>query len=521
MVWRIVKKELLVNLLSLRFALGLVITTALMGLVGYVLMEDYVQRRQRYLENVQRHEEQLKNFKVYSVIQVHADIPPSPLSIFSRPLRELSSSARVSPYRLPSLVDGEAGAYGIGLEGQRPATSNPLLRVFSTIDLTFVIYSFLSLLAVLLVFDSFSGEKELGTLPLIMACPVGRLQVLAGKFLGALISVAVPLALGFLAVLLMWSLSPSIALDREVWDGVGAIFLVSLLFLAGFIALGLFLSLCAEESSQALVVLLMAWVAIAVAIPQGGSYLAQYARPQVSRARFAEEMERALKEFYQDYEKIEYEQKGGWWHNNTSDLEGQQLLATTEEEMHNLVRAHRERAPLRFRYAEERYRAAEAYERELRQWGKLREALVSLSLSELYQNVVRALAATDTESYDRVLAQTRRYRGELVDYLRPKAGTPQWFTRLPEYPDLFSSEENVAYWRKLQEEGGWGLVQEKVLNWERIAPLDLSDMPRLRVEYPGVGERLERVMGKVLLMVGFAALFLGLAARQVLRYAMR
>ena len=522
MIWRIVRKELLVNLLSARFALGLVITVAMMGIVGYVLMGEYAQQRQEYIERVQSHRDALKSFKVYSVVETHVDVPPSPLSIFSRRHKDLPASAKVSPYHIPSLVGGETGATTIALDRDaKPPTDNPLLRIFSTIDLAFVISTLLSLFALLLVFDSFSGEREQGTLPMIMACPVGRLELLAGKFLGALITLSVPLGLGFLTVLLMWSLSPVIELDAAAWTGIGAIFLVSLTFLAGFAGLGLLVSLRVQESASGLMYLLLAWVVIVVAIPEGGGYLAQYARPQVSRQRFVEGVEKAQQEFYRKFSEIGHQQKGGWTYSSSGDFGGRTLLATTEEEMLNLVETHKKRVPLKFRFAEDRYRVVEEYEQSLRRWLRLQGTLVAPSLSGLYRKVVQALAATDVESYDQVLRQLRRYRADLVDYLRPKIGTPEWFTRMPDHPELFATEENVARWRKLEAEKGWGAVEERYFNWERIEPLDLSGMPRLRVEYPDLAERVEGVTGDILLLVGMAVLLLGLAWRQALRYAVR
>ena len=56
----IVRKELLVNLLSLRFLVGLVIVLVMMGLVGYVLTEDYAARYQTYLADVQAHRQALE-----------------------------------------------------------------------------------------------------------------------------------------------------------------------------------------------------------------------------------------------------------------------------------------------------------------------------------------------------------------------------------------------------------------------------------------------------------------------------
>jgi ABC-type Na+ efflux pump permease subunit len=84
MIWHIVRKELLVNLQSLRFLIGLVVSALMMGIVGYVLVGDYAARVQKYVADVQEHRETLAQTKVYSMVAVVVDIPPSPLSVFSR-----------------------------------------------------------------------------------------------------------------------------------------------------------------------------------------------------------------------------------------------------------------------------------------------------------------------------------------------------------------------------------------------------------------------------------------------------
>jgi len=80
------------------------------------------------------------------------------------------------------------------------------------------------------------------------------------------------------------------------------------------------------------------------------------------------------------------------------------------------------------------------------------------------------------------------------------------------------TEENVKYWMKLAEKEGVGILFAKILNWDRITPLDLSDMPRPQVRCPDLAERVVGVTTDALLLVGITGLFLGLATMKVLRY---
>ena len=525
MIWRIVRKELLENLLSLRFALGLAVVLAMMGIVGYVLLGDYVSRWQTYIADVQRHREELEEVKVYSTIEVTVDFPPSPLSIFSRGARDLPTSIGVSPYRVPSLMEGGTGgsAVSIHIWGTSKRPENPFLRIFNAIDLSFVVRVIFSLFAVLLVFDSFSGEREQGTLSMIMSCPVGRLEVLAGKFIGACTTMAIPLALGFLMVLILWSVSPEVEINAKTWKGGGLLFLSSLLYLAGFIALGLLVSLCVHDSSAGLMYLLLIWVVVAVVLPEGGGYLAHYARPQDSRQQILEAAENAWEEYSGEYEKIrdQHPQKSGWWGASTDDTGADRFIGISLEEMENRVAFNKKAYPMKFRYAEKKARIFERYEGELRRWRQLRGHLLRASFCNLYGNIVQSIAGTGMETYELALDGARHYRKDLVAFLLPKVGLPELVTRVHHYPDTQVNEENRRYWDELDAEKGKGYVQENIMNWDRMAPLDLSALPLPRIVYPELGARMAQARLDILLLVAFAVLPLGLAGWRVLHYRVR
>jgi ABC-type transport system involved in multi-copper enzyme maturation permease subunit len=517
MIRHIVRKELLVNLLSLRFVIGLVVAVLMMGLVGYILTEDYAARNQTYLSDVQEHQRAVEQTKVYSMLEVVADIPPSPISVFSRGTKDFPTSIRISPYHIPSLIDESGGSANISLAGASNRRYNPLLKVFTSIDLSFVIVMILSLLAILLVFDSFSGEREQGTLKLALSSSIGRVQLLAGKFLGALVTLAIPLTLGFLEIILLWSLSPKVSLDASNWIGIALVYLSSFAFLSGFLALGLFVSLFAKESSSGLTYLLLAWVVVAIVIPAGGEYLAEYFRPEEIRETVLREAEQAAREFSKSYSSLDYHPKSDWDNANWTIFGGESLLGITKEEVYNRVEFNKKAFPMKFRFAEERYRVVENYAGALRTWSRLRDNLMRPSLCVLYRNIVQAIAGTDIRSFEAVVQRARFYREALMAYLRPKVGTPELFTRALEYPDVQPTDENRKYWQDLIDKKGERAV-EKILSWDRVAPLDLSMMPPPHVGFSGLGQRIRNVVGDGLLLVGAIALFLILAIWRVLHY---
>jgi len=107
----------------MRFLAGLVVSALMMGIVGYVLVEDYAARVQQYIADVQAHRESLAQTKVYSMVAVVVDIPPSPLSVFSRGSQDLPTSVSVSPYHVPSAADESGGGATISLHGCFPQST--------------------------------------------------------------------------------------------------------------------------------------------------------------------------------------------------------------------------------------------------------------------------------------------------------------------------------------------------------------------------------------------------------------
>ncbi len=517
MILHILRKELLVNLLSMRFLVGLIVSVLMMGIVGYVLVEDYAARYQTYLSNLQVHEQALAHTKVYSMVQWVVDIPPSPLSVFSRQTKDLPTSIHVSPYHIPSLIDEGEGSGTIDLSGTGNRPYNPLLKIFTSIDLSFVISVILSLFAVLLIFDSFSGEHEQGTMKLLLSSSTGRVHLVIGKFLGALLTLAIPLTIGFLEVMILWILHPGLSLNASAWAGAGLIYFFSLVFLSSFLALALFLSLYAKESSSCLMYLLLGWVVVAILIPQGAEYAAEFLRPADLREKMLGDADQARTAYLKSYSDFEYRQKSGWNNVSIDPFGGEQMLGITQEEAYNRVEFTRKILPLKFRFAEERYRVVESYASALTRWSNIRDNLTRPSLCVLYGNIVQAIAGTNVSGFDDAVRYARFYRGAMMAYLGPKMSTPEWFTRVFEYPDLQPTDRNMKYWQSLIEKQGERAV-EKILSWDRIAPLDLGSMPPPHFDVSSPAERMGSAMIDGMVLMGCTALFLCLSIWRIGRY---
>ena len=199
MYWTIAKKEFLSNLLNFRFVAGFILCFLLATLSAWIVTADYAERIADYSDAVKKHKEQLENAKVYSEVQVTLDKRPEPLGLFCVGVEK-------QPCNTVTISHGEAPNSSTSAEQQ----SNPLLAGFHSLDLSLIVQVVFSLLALLFVYDSISGEKEHGTLSLILANAVPRHQVLLGKYLGIFLSLFVPILASMLAVIAIIILSPSV-----------------------------------------------------------------------------------------------------------------------------------------------------------------------------------------------------------------------------------------------------------------------------------------------------------------------
>jgi hypothetical protein len=105
----------------------------------------------------------------------------------------------------------------------------------------------------------------------------------------------------------------------------------------------------------------------------------------------------------------------------------------------------------------------------------------------------------------------------MMAYLRPRSETPAWFTRVFDYPDVQPTESNQKYWQSLIEKQGERAV-EKILSWDRVAPIDLSSMPSPAVSMRGAAERAESALPDTLFLFAVCLLFLALSILRVRHY---
>ena len=299
MILLVARREVVDHLRSVRFLALCALTLLLLPLSAYVSAQAWRSRRAFSDALAQARDARLATARADRTPRA-GDAPPGvPWGWRSgdvtndEALRAIRSPAPLSVLALGA--DGRLPAYwqfgsegvvaGPPLAGDDAADSAPA-------DITFVVQVVLGLLAILLGADSISGEAESGLLRTVLANPIPRTHLVLGKYLGALFTLLVPLALGVPPALLVLRALDVPLGDPDSWPRALAFAAAILLYLACMLALALAVSARTQHARTSLVTLLVAWVLIVLVVPRVGEILAAGLRPVppfefVRRARAA------------------------------------------------------------------------------------------------------------------------------------------------------------------------------------------------------------------------------------------
>ena len=291
----LIRRELLDNLMTFRFAAAVFIILLLVVAVTGVLIQDYERRLESYNTSVESHRQQLRKRPTYSpgLARLYVDRPPNPLSLFNVGLdKRLGNKIQVSHWFVPSLWDAKMDS-----------SDNSFLNIFSSIDIVFIFEVVLSLLALIFAYDALAGERERGTLRLVLTHPVRRGHILLAKYISAMLCLLVPLLIGLLLAVMLLTTSTSISLSTDDFLSIGGIVLLSLVYLSVFYLIGLLISAVTRRTGTALMLSMFVWGFLVLVYPN--MILATILPQNTSGARGAS----AFNQIKQIYEAFDREQK--------------------------------------------------------------------------------------------------------------------------------------------------------------------------------------------------------------------
>ena len=299
MLKTLIRRELLDNLMTFRFAAVLLITLLLVVANTAVLIQDYEQRLESYNDAVKMHDARLQKAKTYSTMYLFVDRPPNPLSIFNVGLdKRLGNLSGIWHGFVPTLWDA-----------QMHGTDNPFIAFFSSIDIVFVFEVILSLMGLIFAYDAIAGERERGTLRLVLAQPIGRGQILLAKYISAMVCLLVPLILSLLLALLL--LTRSMPLSTADFLRIAGIVLTSFAYLSLFYLIGLLISVATRRTGTALMLAMFVWGFLILVYPNLIRATVNPSGDMRARTKTAENRIRQIVDEYERARKKFLEKEGG------------------------------------------------------------------------------------------------------------------------------------------------------------------------------------------------------------------
>lgn len=190
------------------------------------------------------------------------------------------------------------GAHNASLP-QNPNRQKQQLIVAWDVDIVFIVSVVLTFLASVLTFDSISGERENGTLRLLMANALPRWRIVISKIAAAVITLALPLIAGIVVNALTFSMMGGLTLDLEALWMYLLVTIVALLLILVFVSLGVLVSALTRTAITSLVILLLLWTLLIIVLPGSAQPIAKEAHKPMSPNEFTRSMQSLQTQFWE------------------------------------------------------------------------------------------------------------------------------------------------------------------------------------------------------------------------------
>ena len=523
MIGIVFKKEMLSHLLSQRFAACTILAVVFIIANGVLSSQSYVYKKRHYLTQRAVEENKLYEITYYALLgSDNSTVPdgswapkvktapralrtPRPLEVFAQgDKRQLGRVVRVILFEVPYQAE-EVSPF---------QSSNPYFSIFAFFDLVYIFQLVLGLLAILIASETIASEKEDGTLRLMLMTNASRAQVLTGKILAGLTTLAIPTALGFILLTILLLGTENIAIGVGEWIRLGLLFALSLLYLLVFYLLGLVISCATHRSATSLIYALFTWALLAIVLPDSiASLLNEQANMGEKHAQAHHQAEQVWKEFDQEVtalarahgqtmyyptDMVELGEpqpgRGTMVHNAGTGTYYKRDGQTPHVHLTNVVDSPalakfqdivRTGERLRLRYAQrawnEKAPLIEGFPRRIQ---RLNAQLQRLLPAGAYAQAAKIFAGTSRREYYDFIDQVRTYRGQIITFLedRDAFGSREWFN----------------------DDDGWRA--------------DLRDLPRFHERGWTVADSLRHALPALTILFFYATVLFVLANRLFARY---
>jgi len=271
---------------SFKFIILITISVLITLICVTVQVNDFEDRHKNYMEEVNKAKD--LQFKVYSEFKIPVIIPPNPLSIFAQGVSEdAGNKAIISFTHLPELKSTSQ-------------QSNPFMDIFSNFDVISIVKMIFSLMLILMIADSISGERDSQTLKLVFTNNIGKFTYFGVKYLSALIMAVIPLSIIFLLSTLIIIVQPFISVGPYFGIKVILMFIICIFYISVFILLGLLISAKSPTGTRSIMKGLLIWLLVLFIYSSSVNYIINSFVEKPSKIKLNNEIERINKQFFQD-----------------------------------------------------------------------------------------------------------------------------------------------------------------------------------------------------------------------------
>ena len=395
----LVHKELLDQIRSLRFVVACLICPLLVLSSVWVRAGEYERALRNYRVNQVTYHNEIMEYLNLNGRGLKVDKPLNPMQIFvSGIVRRFTFTTRISADNEPQIEEGHA--------------RNPITALFPPVDLLFFVGVVMSLLAIAFSYDAVSGEKELGTLRLLMSYSAPRDTVLLAKWLGGYLALMTPFAISLLGGVVFLGLVEEASLRSEEWISLGLVAALAFLYLGAFCSLGLWLSAWAQQVSTSIISLLVAWVVLVLIVPNAAPFLAAQIEKVPSPELVARERDEVVRVQLQRWR----DESEGW-------ERAQEGLSDRQRYTNHCLRNgdHLRRVIRGQKQTEDRYQNELGRQIRLSQWFSRLSPLASFTYA------ASDLAAIGVESRRRFMDRLWAYRDEINGYMNGYGVEDYWY----------------------------------------------------------------------------------------------
>lgn len=288
MLGRLIRKEILEHLMSLRFAIACSLCLLVVLSSLFVRIQDYNQAVDDYETRTRMEDRRLATMDHPSALTFGGT------TVFTRP----------NPLKI--FVHGVNDSYAEAFQIKRAWEIEPASRsvfnvggyLFPTMDLMAFAGLILSLMAVVFGYDAISGEKERGTLRLMLSYAVPRDKVLLSKWIGGYLALIVPFLLTVVVGAVLVTIQPTVSLTAGQWVRLAAIVGLALLYVASVYSMAILVSCLTPRPSTSVMVLLSLWVVLVLALPNLSPHVAAMVVPAGNPREVKSQIEPTVREVF-------------------------------------------------------------------------------------------------------------------------------------------------------------------------------------------------------------------------------